>query len=266
MEFQKKNDSDLFYSEKNKIINFLQEKAGLESNKNKDTVLITDYVIDDGKISVRTQLGEEVRGFLKEYKYDLLVILYYVLALGYTGYKFFKFISAVKYMDASIQNFNMGIAAFIMIFTLIVWTLSTSTKILSLTGHKIKLLNLSIVIIACWFLYINFDFFYHLFIPWIASLEIDEFLTENKVVVLAWLVIILPTVLITWGVTYLFYRLISSPNTREDIRLFKIKHHIRFRKNSKYDYDLKIVKDDKTGKTVVVYEHRCLSIELSHKI
>lgn len=252
---KKLNIEDGLNDRRSLVENFVTANTGFKKAKKHDTMLISDYVIENDTITFKTRLEEEASSFFKDYKYDILIGLYYIFLLVFTANHTRNLITSISWLDIDILGFNYLTFFFFVFSPILVWLASTNTKFWQFHSRKLFSLGfvgLTIVIRLTSTIYI---IFYRLFIPYIFRIEITPEVTANQIVGLGYLVTIIPTVVAFILISLPLKELLFNKDNRKDIKEFKLKHYLDLSKSNPYAYDSSIVTNMETGKKHVIKEH-----------
>lgn len=249
------HEENLYKDKVYSITTLVKDITGLREGK-QGTMLINEYAIEDDQVKATVQLKNEIEDWWLEYKWDIIVAFYFAIVFIFTTYKVIRLVQSAIAMDNQLLNVNYTEAITIILLTSVFWLISTSVKILSLSGHKMKLLNVSIYVISSWIIFLVYNYLYRITIPWIGTIKVDAFMTVEKIILLAWLMVNFPTVIIGSLFPYITLRNIyGNEHNKQKIKDFKLKHYINPNdKRDKYSYDLKIFRDDESGKVVRIRE------------
>ncbi|MCG8540093.1 MAG: hypothetical protein MJA82_09160, partial [Clostridia bacterium] len=248
------NKQDIYSGSKETILQYVEGSTGLKRSKKTETVMISEYEIEDDKIKFKPQLLHNIFESLKDFKLDISIGIYYLFLLIATIKHLDNLIKSVYWLDLNILQFNFLTFFFFIITPIAVWLLSTNSVFWNYTNYKIPSLFFIVITIVVRLESLWYITLYKFFIPGISRIEPTVEFTPNLIVGLGYIATLLPMALF---VIPLISRIrgVFSKNNIEEIKEFKLRHHIKFQKTNPYEYVMSIITNMDTGKKHTVREH-----------
>lgn len=193
-------------------------------------------------------LVEKTRLMFKDSRTDILIGLIYAVCFLHMCTIFFKFIYALCVMDVSLIRVNYILWIPFLVIPFFTWLYSTHRDFYNYKRRKLATF-LFCVINGCIFtLNAVSDFAKCLLIPLALKIPLSIFIDETTVIELFRLCAIILSALPCICMIGAVYRFFDDPSILEPILSFRINHHYDFRKNTKYAYDMCVVRDLETGR------------------
>ena len=137
---------------------------------------------------------------------------------------------------------------------IIMWVLSTDTEYWNFHNRKIFLIRLCIINAVAVFLQPVYSLTWRVVVPNVFKIPITAAMTEGMIILLAQILLVAELAIAITVIIILIYPLLLSKEATIKIKKFKLKHHIDTRKYKENLYDMEVVKDLETGKTITVKE------------
>lgn len=238
---------------KKKIEDFIYKETSFRRKGNEETIILTDFVVDDGKISLKAKLETEYNSFIKQYGLDVVIGIYYLFLFVTTVKYTFNLIASISWLDLDLLKFNYYSLSFFLITPVLVWLISTNTIFWNYHINKISTLYFVCIATTLRLAGMIYVLAYEFFIPSIGRIEVTEEITLNMILGLGYLSTIIPT-FISCVLIYSSLRGLFKRDNKKEILEFKLRHYVDLSKRDPYEYEMAIVTDMETGKKVVVSE------------
>ncbi|WP_459195648.1 type IV secretory system conjugative DNA transfer family protein [Wukongibacter baidiensis] len=243
-----------YTDDKEKIINYVENSTGLKRSKSKDTIMISEYAIEDDKVTFTTQVKTNISSFLIDFKLEIAIGLFYLFLFVITGIYTKNLISSIYWLDLSILDFKLYSFVFFIAAPILVWLLSTNSVLWNYTYYKVSSLIFIVITLIIRIESLYYLIFYNFFIPVISRLKPNIELTPNMIVGLGYLSTLIPMAIFLIPLVLRVKALFSKSNI-DAIKEFKLKHHLNFKKSNPYAYDQSIITNMDTGKKHTIKEH-----------
>lgn len=237
---------------KEKVINELKDLIvgrEKEHDENQESDLYK-YQVDE----LTRSREDEWEDFLKFHKWPFLIAIYYIL-LGIC-----MAFGLIQYIRVIITIHNRGIprniiyAVICMTLPMIIWVWSTAYDYWNY--WKRKMMSLSIIIINL-LIVIAQQVLRLIFMPVMVltmKIPINQYVTQNMVLNLSRFILLFFSMGSAIGIGYYIFKVVYDKYVKENILHFKILRGLDLRKDKKFKYDFKVIKDMETGKEYVVKE------------
>lgn len=241
------------------IIGYVGNVTGLKKKKDSNTIIINDVVIDnDGNLNDFTVQVEDISSKFMNFIHDnlwLIIVGIAFTAIGLLDIKLIiSFLHSVVSMELDVIHISIARFFYFSIIAIGIWIWSTAYIYYCYHNRKKFLLYFIIGSILLHLYVLLYKAFYILLIPMISNLEVNELMTINKIIGLGKISAIIPPLIMVTGLTIAIIKGLSQENISNDINEFKITHYIR-KPISKFEYNISIVRDLKTGKKIIIPEH-----------
>lgn len=206
---------------------------------------------ETGSIRSYKTLFTLMKSQLRQNRKSLLVTAGLLFFLCHLSYFFYQFIQSIYYMN---YTYVPLLPALVWIFlSIILYLLATRYEFYSF--HQVRLILTAAVLFHAWLLctaYI-FGLLSQMFLPAVMNLKTDMIFTESMVLILGRVLTELPLL----PIGYLLYKglfyILKNKDSRTQVLGFKLTHILK-PDSGEIVYDIRIVKDIRTGKYIPIYQ------------
>lgn len=179
---------------------------------------------------------------------QLITICYafYGMFLVYLLYRYYR---VLWWLDPILISNNPVIIVLCAALPIILWVFGTKYEKFSFHNRKKMLLNIACINAVLNIIQPVIYLSHLLLVRKILNMEPGENVTKGMILMQGRIAVIIPLAIAFMLIYIPIHHFLTSTEMESKIERFKITHYVDDRKNKEYQYDLKIIKDLKTGKT-----------------
>lgn len=200
------------------------------------------------------QMRKKADEYVKKNQKRLTIQVLFAITLINMAMLLFRYLWCIVFLDRIIVSNSSIYIVLSIVIPIITWVLMTTQDYFNFHNRKFLLFVLVIANAIATILQPIYTVVWDTLVKKIFTIEVNVAMTEEMVINLARIAVVLVMALCVTVLAKFAYPFLFTSEVKEKLMAFKLKHVVDLREDKEYAYDFKVIKDIKTGVSIVVKE------------